>query len=203
MQELIVFSDYICPFCYVGKRRAETLGEEFPIRPVWKGFEIHPETPPEGIPISHFAPEMVSSLEANVTRLAEEIGLEMRMPERLSNSRLALIGGEFAREEDKLGEYHEAVFRAYFQDGKDIGGMGTLLEIAENAGMERESFKEALNDEKHMGLLKNSVREAHSLGLTGVPSYVFANRTILVGAQTYDVFKAYAQKSIEDVSSKG
>ena len=196
MREFIVFSDYICPFCFIGKRRAERLAEELPFRPVWKGFEIHPETPPEGVPLSMFSAGMVANLEGRIRGLSEEIGLEMRMPEKLSNSRLALLGGEFAREAGKPDEYHEAVFTAYFQQGKDIGDVDALLDIAAGIGLDLDSFRGSLESGEHFPALRDSVREAHSMGLSGVPSFVFGERNIVVGAQPYETLKAAAERSL-------
>jgi predicted DsbA family dithiol-disulfide isomerase len=197
MQEFDVFSDYICPFCFIGKRRAEKLAEELPIRPVWNGFEIHPETPLEGVPLSRFMPGIISNLEERIRALADEIELEMKMPEKLSNSRLALLGSEFAREAGKLDEYHEAVFRAYFQQAKDIGDMDVLLDIAAEIGLDRSSFQSSLESGELFPALRDSVRRAHSLGLSGVPAYVFGEGNVVVGAQPYDMLKAAAKRSLK------
>ncbi|UCD57394.1 MAG: DsbA family oxidoreductase [Candidatus Hydrogenedentota bacterium] len=197
MQTMTLFSDYICPFCFIGKRRVERLVEELPIEPFWKGFEIHPEVPPGGIPITRFMPEMISNLEVRVRMLADEIGLEIRMPAKLSNSRMALLGGEFAREADRFHEYHEAVFSAYFQQGKDIGDAEILVEIVDGIGIDGSAFREAIVNEKHAGTLAASLREAHSLGLTAVPSFVFADGRVIVGARPYDELKAAAEKSLQ------
>ena len=70
MWEFEIFSDYICPFCFIGKRRAEKLAEELQIKPVWNGFEIHPETPPEGVPLSRFMPGIIENLEHRIRALA-------------------------------------------------------------------------------------------------------------------------------------
>jgi predicted DsbA family dithiol-disulfide isomerase len=197
MKEFTVFSDYICPFCFIGKRRAEKLGKELSLRPIWQGFEIHPETPPEGVPLSSFAPAMISSLQTRIQALAEEIGLEMEMPTKLPNSRLALLGAEFAREEGKLEAYHEAVFAAYFQNDRDIGDMNVLADIAAEIGLDPGSLKSALESEKHFPALRDSVRQAHSLGLSGVPSYLFDNGCIVIGAQPYEQLKAAAEKVVQ------
>jgi predicted DsbA family dithiol-disulfide isomerase len=200
MQDFTVFSDYICPFCFIGKRRAERLGAELSMRPVWQGFEIHPETPPEGVPLSSFMPGIISNLEGRIRDLAEEIGLEMRMPEKLSNSRLALLGGEFAREEGKLEAYHEAVFAAYFQQGKDIGDMEILLDIASGIGLDRDSFRSSLESDRHFPALRESRRQATSLGLSAVPSYLFEDGSVVVGAQPYELLKSAAEKSLDNAA---
>ena len=196
MQDFTVFSDYICPFCFIGKRRAERLGKELSMRPVWKGFEIHPETPTEGVPLSSFMPGIISNLEVRIRALAEEIELEMKMPEKLSNSRLALLGGEFAREEGKLEAYHEAVFVAYFQRGEDIGDIEILLDIASEIGLDRDSFRSSLASEQHFAALRESRKQATSLGLSAVPSYLFEDGGIVVGAQPHDLLKSAAEKSL-------
>lgn len=197
MQEFEIFSDYICPFCFIGKRRAEKLAEDLHIRPVWSGFEIHPETPPEGVPLSRFMPGIIANLEDRIRALAEEVDLEMTMPPKLSNSRLALLGGEFAREAGKLDEYHEAVFRAYFQHARDIGDIDVLLDIAAEVDLDRRSFQDSLENGEHFSALRDSVRRAHSLGLSGVPAYVFGEGNIVVGAQPYDLLKAAAVRSLK------
>jgi predicted DsbA family dithiol-disulfide isomerase len=198
VQTLAIFSDYICPFCFIGKQRAERLAREFPLEIVWKGLEIHPEVPPQGIPLEAFMPEMLANLETQVRILAEEIGLEMRMPERLSNSHLALLGTEYAREYGTLEKYHEMVFSAYFQDRKDIGEIETLIDLWKRIDDDDISFREALLTERHASHLKNSIDEAHSLGISAVPAFVFSSGTIILGAQPYDILSAAAEKSLQN-----
>jgi predicted DsbA family dithiol-disulfide isomerase len=140
---------------------------------------------------------MVASLESRIRMLAEEIELEMKMPEMLSNSRLALQGAEFASEAGKADEYHESVFTAYFQEASDIGDVETLLDIAEGIGLDRDSFQSSLDSGEHFPALRDSVRKAHSMGLSGVPSFVFDERNVVVGAQPYETLKAVAEKSLE------
>jgi predicted DsbA family dithiol-disulfide isomerase len=196
-----VFSDYICPFCFVGKRRVDRLEEELAIRPVWKAFEIHPERPPEGVPIERrFSPGAIARLREHVGLLAAEVGLEMRVPEKLSNSRPALMGGEFAKESGRFEHYHEAVFSAYFLHGKDIGDVEILVDIADGVGIETDPFREAVAGQKHAGALRASRQEADSLGLTAVPSFVFVDGTIVVGAQPYKVLRTVAEKAFRDTS---
>lgn len=193
MNDIIIFSDYICPFCVIGKQRADRLAKEFRFRIIWKGFEIHPEVPSSGIPLEQFMPEVLSSLKARIRPLAEEIGLEMRMPEKLSNSHLALLGAEYAREAGNLEIYHEAIFRAYFQEGRDIGDIETLVEVWGEIDGDSTSFREALLSEKHASLLEASIAEARSLGIYAVPSFVFPHGNIVVGAQPYHMLKDAAE----------
>jgi predicted DsbA family dithiol-disulfide isomerase len=195
MQEVVIFSDYICPFCFIGAQRAALLAAELAVRITWRGFEIHPEVPPEGVPLEQFMPAAVSNLEARVRALAEEAGLSMRMPAKLSNSHLALLGAEYARDLGALEEYHEAIFRAYFQESKDIGDIETLVDIWNGINDDSVAFREALASDKYESVLEASAAAARSLGITGVPTFVFADGAIVVGAQPYSVLKNAAEKT--------
>ena len=196
MQNLTIFSDYICPFCFIGKQRAERLAEEFPIEIVWKGLEIHPEVPPQGMPLEGLLPDILGNLEAQVRALADEIGLEMQMPTKLSNSHLALLGAEYARECNKLSEYHGTIFSAYFQNGKDIGDIETLVELWSSIADDGASFREALLTERHAPDLEATMSEAHSLNIRAVPAFHFSSGAVILGAQPYHILKEAAEKSL-------
>lgn len=203
MHEVAVFSDYICPFCFIGKQRIEQLAEEIALRPVWKPFEIHPEVPAEGIPIERFPAALIERLEGSVSALAGEVGIDFRMPRKLPNSRMALIGGEFAKGQGKFGEYHEAVFRAYFQSGRDIGDLDTLAAIAEEAGLDDGAFRNSIREKRFHDSLEIARSEAHALGLSAVPSFVFADSHIITGVQPYETMKAVAGRAMRAVSETG
>ncbi len=200
MQEITIFSDYICPFCFIGHHRVQELAAEVTVRTVWEPFEIHPEVPAEGVPLSRFPSELLSRLEESVGALAAEIGLEFRMPRKLPNSRLALIGGEITKKAGVFEHYHAQVFRAYFQLDQDIGNPDVLAQIAQTADVDADFFLKSLNEEIYFDMLRAARRKANSLGLSAVPSFVFADGAIIVGAQPYKVLKEKADK-VEKASS--
>ncbi|MFX0044126.1 MAG: DsbA family protein, partial [Candidatus Hodarchaeota archaeon] len=121
--KVIAYSDYICPFCYIGYHRLTQLKKEYNLDVEWRPFEIHPETPKGGA-LTEDLPFPKGYLEmafANVKGLADEDGLKLKFSGKLPNSRLALYVSEFARKKGKFGEFHKIVLDAYWLDGKDIG----------------------------------------------------------------------------------
>lgn len=187
---VIVYSDYICPFCFIGKERADRLEREFGVDVEWRGFEIHPDTPPDGSDLTSlgFDEATAAAIHSQVQKLSEETGLKLNPSTRLSNSRLALQVAEFAKEKGKFKEYHEAVFRAYWQEGKDIGNMEQLFSLAAQAGLDLDEIKSYLESGKAAGRLKQHLREVREYGISGVPTFVIGNKMV-VGAQPYQVLE--------------
>ncbi len=188
--KVIVYSDYICPFCFIGKERAERLEKEFGVDVEWKGFEIHPETPAGGSDLASlgFDEATATAMRSRVLELSDEAGLELNLPSRISNSRLALQIAEFAKEKRKFKEYHEAVFRAYWQEAKDIGHREQLFSLAAQAGLDLEELESYLESGKAAGKLNQHLEEVREYGISGVPTFVIGNK-IVVGAQPYEVLK--------------
>ena len=136
--QIIAYSDYVCPWCYIGLQRIEELQREFPVEVEWRPFELHPETPTTGADLRG---RLGSSGRArayrdNILMLAHESGLEMRMPMVVANSHLSLEAAEFARDHGGFEAYHRALFHAYFEEGRDIGDVEVLCEIARACGVD-------------------------------------------------------------------
>src|SRR5947209_7564815 len=120
---LVMFFRFHLPFCYIGFETARRLKPDFGFDIEWKGFQIHPEWPAAGMPASEYRrgmdPETRRMVWARITTLGETIGLEMKSPPLLANSRLALEAAEFAKQSGKAEVFEERVFRAYFHDNFD------------------------------------------------------------------------------------
>jgi len=171
------------------------LEKDLSIQALWKGLEIHPETPQEGMPMDRrSSPYMISVLE-NIKQLAGMVGLEMTVQDFRSNSGLSLEGAEFARGKGLFAPYHRAVFEAYFQKGQDIGDMAVLEGIAENLGLEVAEFRNALNDGRCRPALAEALVEARRLSIPGVPAFLFGER-LVVGAQPYEVLRKAALEAM-------
>jgi len=189
---ITVFSDYICPFCFLG---TETLRQVQPQVPPftleWKGFQIHPEYPATGVPMAQraaqFGKERYAAIWRNITTMAEGIGLEMRPPTVLTNSLLALEATEYAKDEGKATEFSRAVYAAYFQDGQNIGDLEVVLGLAQHVGLDATMVQEHLNAGTYRQRLATAQQEARSLGISGVPTFVVGPAQI-VGAQSPEVF---------------
>jgi predicted DsbA family dithiol-disulfide isomerase len=197
---LTMFSDYVCPFCYIGFETVRRLKPEFDLRIEWRGFQIHPDWPAEGMPAERFYGSMDQQSRraawGRIEALANDIGLTMKPPSVLTNSRLALEATEFARESGHDESFEELVYRAYFFEGKNIADQKLLLELGEQSGLDRKALAEALDSGRYSLKLKNTALAANSRGVSGVPTF-FIGEFPLVGAQSEDVMRQLLKRATE------
>jgi predicted DsbA family dithiol-disulfide isomerase len=201
--KVIAYSDYICPFCYIGYHRIEQLKKEYNLDVEWRPFEIHPETPKGGalheeLPFPKGYLEMAF---ANVKRLADEDGLTLKFSEKLPNSRLALYISEFARKKGKFEEFHKLVLEAYWLEGKDIGDKSLLLDLAESVGLNTKEIESYLDTDEPFKILQKALKELRKYGINGVPTFIIGEKLIF-GAQPYEIFKQTINQILEEKSRK-
>ena len=201
--KVTVYSDYICPFCLIGKERVDRLEREFEIDVEWKGFEIHPETPPDGSDLASlgFDEATVTTMLSRVLELSDEADLKLNPPTRISNSRLALQIAEFAKEKGRFKEYHKAVFRAYWQEGKDIGHREQLFSLVVQVGLDLEELESYLESGKAADKLRQHLQEARDYGISGVPTFIIGSKMV-VGAHPYEVLKKVLIEELSNNSEK-
>jgi predicted DsbA family dithiol-disulfide isomerase len=184
--KLHVFSDYICPFCYIGSGRLLRLRNEFDIRINWCHVEIHPEIPEQGMDVYElgYSENQWQAMNANLLRLAEEDGLTFHAPSRIPRSQKALLLSLAAREQGSGIFYplHEAIFEAYFRDGRDIGDEELLRNLALGAGMEEDDIEDAWRDQEYQERLNYNLNLARQLGIHSTPTFVIGD-SVLVGTQ--------------------
>ncbi len=195
--KVTIYSDYICPFCYIGKDRADRLQQEFDVEIEWKGFEIHPETPEEGSALEELGMDegYIEWARSSVERLAKDVNLELKLPSMVSNSRMALEIAEYAKKSGKFDEYHHEVFKAYWLEGKDIGNSDELFAIAERTGLDVNDLKDYLESGKGAEEIAGHLREIRDLGISGVPTFLIGGK-LVVGAQPYEVIKKAVEEAI-------
>jgi len=163
----------------------------------WRAFELHPETPPEGMRLPWADDPRYAAMAERLRQMAAEAGLPMNPPTWISNSRRALEAAEYAREQGKHEAFHDAVFRAYFAEGKDIGNWAVLQEVAEAVDLDGEAMRKAVERGTYRATVDAQIHEARRLGITGVPTYILGNLAV-VGAQPYEVFQqAMARLGVE------
>jgi predicted DsbA family dithiol-disulfide isomerase len=199
--KISVFSDYICPFCYIGietLRRVQPEVSSFTLE--WKGFQIHPEYPATGIPIEQRIKqqghERYAATWQNILSLATGIGLEMNPPPVLTNSLLALEATEYAKEKGKEEAFSRAVYQAYFQEGKNIGDIETILPLAQETGLDPQEVEVHLKERTYAARIQSFHQEADSLGVSGVPTFIVGPAQI-VGAQAPEVFVSMLKRVVE------
>ncbi len=168
-----VWSDFVCPFCYLETPVLDQLrnayGEAVEIR--WHAFELQSEQTPLLDPNSE---TIVNSWENSVQPLATERGLTMRMPPVAPRSRKAFETAMFARESGRYDAVHRAIFKAYFEEGIDIGDTDALLDIVAASGVDPELLEEALDDGTYTDLVIEDEEFAKKLGVSGVPFAVLS-----------------------------
>lgn len=176
MKTVTAFTDFICPYCYIGKARLERIARDHPLKVEWKGMEIHPEIPPEGIPLDRLLPRRVIERGREALRpLAREENLEFKDPPRVASSRLALELGELATDHGKYAPYSNHVFEAYFTRGENIGDPRVLRDIAGRAGLDPPAVEECLRKRTHRDRVEKNLYEATCLFVSGVPTFFVSN----------------------------
>ncbi len=198
--KITMFSDFVCPFCYIGFEVMLKLKPEFNIDLEWRGYQIHPEWPAEGIPVekARSASDMDTrqAIWKRITAMAEAEGLEIKAPSVFTNSHAALAACEFAREKGKAEEFEARVFRAYFVEGGNIGDATLVARLGAEVGLDQTEVAEAVKSPRYAMRLKNNALAAHQRGVTGVPTF-FIGEYPLVGAQSSDVVRQILQRASE------
>jgi predicted DsbA family dithiol-disulfide isomerase len=185
MTKLKVFTDFVCPWCYLITPRVEKLSRKFEIEVQWLFFPLHPATPAEGLLLKDlFAGRAMDlgAVHARLKTLMDAEGLQFNQRTHTYNSRLAQ---ELAKAFDGI---RDALYKAYFEDGRNIGDVGVLVGIAESAGISGEAARRVITERTFKDAVDADWEEARRYGITGVPSFVIGDQ-ILVGAQPYDILE--------------
>jgi predicted DsbA family dithiol-disulfide isomerase len=168
----------------------DKLRKEFDLAMEWLGFEIHPETPPEGMPLIKMFPRAdVEGMTRRLNSIGAPFGLTFKKIVNISNSSLCLEAGEFAKEQGRFDEFHHAVFETYFSHGKNIGDMVVLEQIGKGSGLDTAALRSALETGKYRKKLDKVKEEATGLSVTAAPTFIINNTDRIVGAQPIEVFR--------------
>ena len=177
-----MFSDYIRPFCYLGKAIIDKLENRFDIEIEHVGIEIHPETPISGVDLRKYISK-TNEMYEHLRSRGKEYGLNFCDVRILPNSRKALIVGEYSRKIGKNEEFTDAIFKAYFEDCLDIGKEEVIIEVAKKIGLTKQYVERALADPLLEKIYANNCLEARERNVTGVPTFVINDEYTIVGAQ--------------------
>jgi predicted DsbA family dithiol-disulfide isomerase len=210
-----VWSDYVCPFCYIGKRRLEEALEQFPqkdqVEVEFKSFELDPNVPKKNEQSVYemlarkygMTVEQAKQMTRNVSEQAASVGLSyhfdnMKEINTFDAHRLA----KFAKTHGKEAEVTEKLLYAYFTESKHIGEYETLADIAAAAGLDRQEALAVLHDQNAFA---NDVRVDEAIAqqyrITGVPYFVINQKYAISGAQPLETFKGALQKVLEEESA--
>ena len=197
--KLDIFSDPVCPWCYIGKARLERALEQRPDHPLiieWHPFMLNPTMPPEGMDRREYLqaksgpPDEVVRVHIPIVQACEELGLPLelekmeRNPSTLNAHRLI----HWAGLEGHQNAVVSALFRANFAEGRDIGDRDTLLDIAERAGMDRAVTARLLDGDADADDIRARDADIRARGLQGVPAFILGRQYVLNGAQPVETW---------------
>ena len=196
-----IWSDIMCPFCYIGKRKFEAALEKFPkkneVEIIWKSYQLDPnikEQPGKDI-YSYLAEAKGQSLEwskkmhENVVNMAKSVGLEYNFDKAvIANSFDAHRVIQLAKKHGLGDAIEERLFKAYFTEGKNFADHETLAAIGEEVGLDRKEIISLLNSNDLADNVHSDIEEGMRLGLRGVPFFVFNRKIGVSGAQDSEIF---------------
>ena len=196
-----IWSDIMCPFCYIGKRQLEKALAEFPndeFEIEWKSFQLDPSiTAQSGKDVYTFLAErkgisVEQSVEMHkgVVERAKSVGLDYHFDKAIiSNSLKAHRIIQLAKTKKAGDEMEEIFFKAYFTEGRDLSDDSTLIELASQAGLNSEDVQEVVQNENlYLIEVKADIDEAREIGVQGVPFFVFDRKYAISGAQPLETF---------------
>jgi predicted DsbA family dithiol-disulfide isomerase len=176
---------------------AEEARREFDAEVVWLPFDLHPEYPPEGIPLAELHRRYgIGAGEADPLgdRFAAS-GLAYNRPDTVPNTRLALRLSELAREHGLHEQFHDLLMDAYWSEAVNIGDPQRLRRLADEVGLQAEDVERVIADPSaYLDIVEDSTTQAHSIGVNGIPAFLLDRRLLVLGAQPLEVFRrAFAQ----------
>lgn len=201
---VFLYGDYVCPFSYVADARVRELRHDGPGFDLhWRPLSIHPAVPSDGLPVEQlgYAPDEWARIRREVGEQAEESGVPLDLPDFVANSHEALQAAEFAKDlgRDAFLSTHRALFRAYFVDGRNLGRREVLLEVCEEAGLDRQGLEGALEDDRYADELRKAEEEADRYEIEGTPTLLFGRHKV-VGAAPEDVMREALERARRDAA---
>ena len=215
MNSIAIYSDLICPWCYIGKRRMEAalhqLSTGAQVSRSWHPFQLNPEMPREGMNRKMYRSKKFGSwersqaMDAQVTAAGKSVGIEFRYdlqthtPNTFDSHRLVWLAGTSGVQDAVV----EALFRAYFCEGVNFADPQKLIEVGACAGMDAAELKRFFTSEEGASAVREEEQRARMLGISDVPLYVINDTVSFSGAQPAETFletlrPTPAKKSVSD-----
>ncbi len=188
---IMVFSDYVCPFCYLEEPDLARVKEEYGdgVEIDWRAYELRPYPVPTLDPDGEYLHRVWN---ASVYPMASFLGMKLRLPPVQPRSRKALEAAEFARAKGVYDAMHTALMEAFFEKGRDIGDLEVLLDVGASVGLDRGELREALEEGRYTQKVVADEELARALGVGSVPTMLVApdgvppeEAEVITGAQPY------------------
>lgn len=193
-----IVSDVVCPWCFIGKRRLETALAQRPEVDVvvrWHPFQLDPTIPAGGLDRRSYmakkfgSAERVDEIHARLQEAGRGEGIDFAFDRvtRAVNTLDAHRVLHWAAEAGVQNEAKEALLRAYFVEGRDVGDPGVLADIAASVGLDAAGISEALGTDRDKAEIQAEIVAAQKIGVSGVPFFIFAQSFAVSGAQAAEV----------------
>jgi predicted DsbA family dithiol-disulfide isomerase len=207
MIRLDIFSDPVCPWCYIGKANLDRALEphaDHPFRIEWHPFQLNPDMPAEGVDkhdylAAKFGEDRLVQMHLRLKEASRAAGAEIdpdtprRMPNTLDAHRLIHWAGLEGRQTAVVS----AVMRAYWREGRDIGNAGVLADIAAAAGMDRAVTARLLASDADADDIRARDADARAKGVSAVPTFLIAQQYVVSGAQPPEVWGRVIEELVE------
>lgn len=206
-----IWSDVVCPFCYIGKRKFEKALEGFgpkeKVEVVWRSFQLDPDLQPvPGMSVHEYLGKRKGGTTADGKRMndqmaemAKEVGLHYDFDKAvINNTLLAHQLLHLAKTHQKQDQMKERLFAAYYTQGQNIGDLDTLVKLGEEVGLDGTEIRAALEQQTYAQEVQEDIVRAQQVGVRGVPFYVFNNKYAVSGAQPTELFKEVLDKVWEE-----
>lgn len=209
--QIEIWSDLMCPFCFIGKHRFENALANFSkkeeVEITWKSFELYPEivTDPN-VDMDDFLAERKRVTKEQATQMLEganqaanNVGITFNWEKVIiANTRKAHQMLHLAEKEGIQNELKELLFQAYFVDGKNIDDLDTLIDIGVQVKLNKNIIKHTLENNEFTEDVNNDINVSQQLGVTGVPFFVFNRKYAVSGAQSQEYFHQALETSFAD-----
>jgi len=189
---VVVFADFVCPYSFLAVDQIDRLAREYDVKPLWRPYWLHPETPPEGTPCAR-PPEKVERLHAWIKDMAPEQYDRIRIPEKRQYSFYAFEALEFAYDQGLDFAFKTALYEMMWTEERDIGDPETLLAAADRVGLDPGELAVALNEHEYAERTLDAIKQARSIGITNTPT-IFIGRTRINGWHYYEVLQSVMEK---------
>lgn len=203
--KLTLFTDYICPFCYIGDLRLNKLRRDYDVMVNFRFIEIHPDTPVEGASVDtlDYPPEQWTEMMEGLAEMAREEQVEFAPQRRLANSHRALLLAEAAKQAgaDTFYALHDSLYQAYFVHGRNIGDADVLMELASESGLDEDFVERAWHSSDNEQVLRQNLQMAVQAGVTGTPTF-FIGKQRLTGAVAVDRLREAAAQAVEQQATE-
>lgn len=211
--QIEIWSDVMCPFCYIGKRRLESALQHVDLQKeveiTWKSFLLNPDmiTDPSKNSLDYLAEakgwsmDQVIQMTEHVTGIAAAEGLDYRMQDtKVANAMDAHRIIQLAKRHHLGNEMEERLFRGYFTEGLNIADHEVLVKLAEEVGIAADSARACLREQAFTDAIQQDIRESQQLGVRGVPFFVFNRQYAISGAQPTELFVETLEKCRQETA---